>query len=306
MTQSNPTPSNKADHQRFERAPLYFDLALILLLNAAAIVVVFVPVASAAPRAIVGLLFMFFAPGYAVLAAVFPQKENMTNVERVILSLVVSLIVAGGVGLLLPYTPFGLRAEPLVVCLSSLTVVSTIVAYGRRSSLSSTRAFTISFHPVGGVRRVFSYHESIGNLDKMLVVVLILIIFTSLVATVYLVAIPFGGEPSTELYLLGSNGTAVGYPSELRIGEATSVIVGVTNHEQRPIDFTLVTTLNGTAGSSTLSSENLSLANNQNWEQTVSIRPDQTGTNLKLSFLLYGDNKTAPLQTAHLWVNVTT
>jgi len=309
VTQSNPSPDDKARSKSAENAPLsylYFDLALILIITAAAIVVVFAPLTSiSTARAIAGMLLIFFVPGYALLAAVFPQKESITNVERAIFSLVFSVIIVGGVGLLLSYTQLGISSAPLVASISVFVVVSTCAAYVRRRSLSPGRSFSIPLPRVSDVKRALSLREVTGTLDKTLVIVLILILVTSLVATVYLVATPLNGKPYTELYVLGPDGKAQDYPSQFHLGDEKSVIVGVTNHEQRTVEYTLVTSLNGTTGSSTLSTEKLSLANNQNLERTVAIRPDLTGTNLKLSFLLYANNDTSPLQMTHLWVNVT-
>lgn len=277
-----------------------------MIITAAAIVVVFAPLTSiSTARAISGMLLIFFVPGYALLAAVFPQKESITNIERAIFSLVFSVTIVGGVGLLLSYTQLGISSAPLVASISVFVVVSTCAAYVRRRSLSPGRSFSIPLPRVSDVKRALSLREVTRTLDKTLIIVLILILVTSLVATVYLVATPFSGQPYTELYVLGPDGKAQDYPSQFRLGEEKSVIVGVTNHEQRTVDYTLVTSLNGTTGSSKLSAEKISLANNQNWEQTVAIKPDQTGTNLELSFMLYANNDTSPLQMTHLWVNVT-
>lgn len=309
MTQSNPKPDDKEESKSSNTAPLphlYLDLALILIITAIAIVVVLAPSASVIiPRAIVGLLLIFFAPGYVLLAAVFPQKESITNVERVLFSLVFSVIFVGGIGLLLSYSQLGLSLAPLIASMSIFVVIGTCAAYVRRRSLSSEQPFVVSVPRVSDMRRARPLREVTGTLDKMLVVVLILFIVTSLVATVYLVVVPYSGQPYTELYVLSPDGKAQDYPSQFRLGEEQSVILGVTNHEQRAVEYTLVTSLNGTRGSSTLSTERFKLTNNQNWEQTVAIRPDQTGTNLKLSFLLYTNNDTSPLQMTHLWVNVT-
>jgi uncharacterized membrane protein len=155
------------------------------------------------------------------------------------------------------------------------------------------------------VRRALSLKEVTGALDKTLIIVLILILSTSLVATIYLLAMPYSGQRYTELYVLGPDGKAQDYPSQLRLGENKSVIVGVTNREQRAVQYTLVTTLNGTAGSSTISTEKFGLTNDQNWEKTEVIQPDLTGTNLKLSFLLYANDDASPIQQTHLWLNVT-
>jgi uncharacterized membrane protein len=308
VTQSNQSPDKEARTSSKKRrfAYPYLDLVLILITTAAAIVVIFAPFASyGTVRAIAGLLLLFFIPGYAMLAAIFPKKETIKHIERAIFSLVFSVIIVGGSGLILNYTQFGLAPAPLVAFISVFIIVSTCAAYARRRPLSSEESFTISTPRVSDVRRALSLQEVTGTLDKTLVIVLILILVTSLIATIYLLATPYSGQHYTELYVLGPDGKAQDYPSQLRLGENKSVIVGVTNHEQRAVDYTIVTTLNGTTGSSTISTENFSLTNDQNWEKTEVIQPDQTGTNLKLSFLLYANDDTSPIQQTHLWLNVT-
>jgi uncharacterized membrane protein len=308
VTQRNPSPDKEArsSSKKLRFAYQYIDLALILITTTAAIVLVFAPSASySTGRAIAGLLLIFFVPGYAMLAAIFPKKETVTHVVRVIFSLVFSVIVVGGVGLILSYTQFGLTTEPLVAFITLFIIVSTCAAYARRRSLSSDERFAISMPSVLDARRALSLQEVTGTLDKTLVIALILILSTSLVATIYLLAMPYSGQRYTELYVLDPNGKAQDYPSQLRLGENKSVIVGVTNDEQRAVQYTLVTTLNGTAGSSTISTEKFSLTNDQNWEKTEVIQPDQTGTNLKLSFLLYANDDASPIQQTHLWLNVT-
>jgi uncharacterized membrane protein len=308
VTQRNPSPDKEArsSSKKLRFAYQYIDLALILITTTAAIVLVFAPSASyGTGRAIAGLLLIFFVPGYAMLAAIFPKKETVTHVVRVIFSLVFSVIVVGGVGLILSYTQFGLTTEPLVAFITLFIIVSTCAAYARRRSLSSDERFAISMPSVLDARRALSLQEVTGTLDKTLVIALILIVSTSLIATIYLLAMPYSGQRYTELYVLGPNGKTQDYPNQLRLGENKSVIVGVTNREQRAVEYTLVTTLNGTTASSTISTEKFSLTNNQNWEKTELIQPDQTGTNLKLSFLLYANDDTSPLQQTHLWLNVT-
>jgi uncharacterized membrane protein len=308
VTQRNPSPDKEArsSSKKFRFAYLNVDLALILIATAAAIFVVFAPFASyGTGRAISGLLLIFFVPGYAMLAAIFPKKETITHVERAIFSLVFSVIIVGGVGLILNYTQFGLTTEPLVAFIAVFIIVSTCAAYARRRSLSSEETFAIFMPSVLDVRRALSLKEVTGALDKTLIIVLILILSTSLVATIYLLAMPYSGQRYTELYVLGPDGKAQDYPSQLRLGENKSVIVGVTNREQRAVQYTLVTTLNGTAGSSTISTEKFGLTNDQNWEKTEVIQPDLTGTNLKLSFLLYANDDASPIQQTHLWLNVT-
>lgn len=285
---------------------VYFDLALVLIFIAAAVIIFFVPVADIAPaRSIIGLALIFFIPGYALLAAIFPLKADITHVERVGFSLVLSVIIVGGMSFLASYTPLGLRAAPVVTVVSIFALVTTVSAYVRRRSLPVERRFAVSVPRVSGTKRAPPWERLDGRLEKTLAIVLVLVSVVALSATIYLVAAPTGGEAYTAFYILGPDGKAQGYPSQFRLGEEQSMIVGVTNHEQRAMDYTLVTTLSDNASSSTLSTETLHLANNENWEQPVTVRPDRIGEDMQLSFLLYGYNDTTPLQTTHLWVNVT-
>jgi uncharacterized membrane protein len=271
------------------------------IVTVAAIIIIFTPfVDAAAARAITGLLLVFFVPGYVVLAAVFPQKDGLTNVERVILSLVFSVIIVGGVSFLLGYTSFGLRAAPIVACTSIFIVGGSISAYVRRRSLSSERRFAVSVPRVSDVRRAIPRWGPTERLDKTLVLVLLVVLVASLVATGYLIATPIGGAYS-ELYLLGSSGKASEYPTNLTVNQTTNVTVGVVNHENANANYTLVVTLDN----ATVATRSFSLANNEQWENSVAITPDRTGQDMKLSFLLYEDNNAAPLETTHLWVNVT-
>jgi uncharacterized membrane protein len=54
-----------------------------------------------------------------------------------------------------------------------------------------------------------------------------------------------------------------------------------------------------------LSSEKLTLKNNQKWEKAVTFTPDQSGSKQKLEFILYKlPDNTKPYRSLHLWVNV--
>ncbi|MGA9080019.1 MAG: DUF1616 domain-containing protein [Halobacteriota archaeon] len=273
----------------------------MLIVTVAAIIIIFVPfVGAAAARAITGLLLVFFVPGYVMLAAVFPQKDGLTNVERVILSLVFSVIIVGGVSFLLGYTSFGLRVAPIVACTSIFIVGGTISAYVRRRSLPSEQRFAVSVPRVSDVRPAIPHFGPAERLDKTLVLVLLFVLVASLVATGYLVSAPIGGAYS-ELYLLGSGGKASDYPTNLTVNQTANVTVGVVNHENANANYTLVVTLDN----ATLSSRSFTLANSEQWQNSVAVTPDRIGQDMKLSFLLYEDDNSAPLQTTHLWVNVT-
>lgn len=96
-------------------------------------------------RNILGILFVFFLPGYAFLKVVFPKKlysEGMESLEviiRIAFSVGISIAVVSILGLILYYTPFGLNLTPIVFSLLAFTL---ILATAGVISESRTRSAT--------------------------------------------------------------------------------------------------------------------------------------------------------------------
>jgi hypothetical protein len=81
-------------------------------------------------RYILGSIFVLLLPGYSLIKTLFPTKE-IDNIERTALSIGMSLAMVPLVGLLLNYTPWGIRLTPVTVSLLSLTIILTIVGLQR-------------------------------------------------------------------------------------------------------------------------------------------------------------------------------
>jgi len=88
-------------------------------------------------RYILGSLFMLFLPGYSFIKALFPknvpfktESEELDNIERIALSIGLSLALVPITGLLLNYTPFGIRTTPVTLSLLALTARAT--AFGSK------------------------------------------------------------------------------------------------------------------------------------------------------------------------------
>ncbi len=121
-------------------------------------------------------------------------------------------------------------------------------------------------------------------------------------------------EPSTEFYILGPEGTAENYPTEYILGENGTLIVGIVNHEQKPVNYTMEVTLEETPLPLPADWKKVYLENNETLEKTVTITPPFKGTDMRLAFLLYNedekntfeDNISVPYRNLNLWINVTT
>jgi len=120
------------------------DLALVILLTLACILFVLVPPLNETPvRIILGLLLVLFLPGYSLIAALFPAKDDLDGIERIALSFGLSIAVVPLLGLALNYTPLGIRLAPVLVVLSMFTVSLAVVAGVRRQGLSEGERFVV-------------------------------------------------------------------------------------------------------------------------------------------------------------------
>jgi uncharacterized membrane protein len=85
-------------------------------------------------RYMLGSLFVLFLPGYALIEALYPKEEDLSPLERLALSIGLSLALVPLVGLILNYTPWGIRLDPILIALTILTLIlltfSTYRKYG--------------------------------------------------------------------------------------------------------------------------------------------------------------------------------
>jgi len=92
-------------------------------------------------RWVLGSVFVLFVPGYVTVEALFQGRE-LDSIERFALSVGLSLAMVPLIGLLLNYTPWGIRLTPIVISLTVLTVGLAMVALARQYRASSERSKT--------------------------------------------------------------------------------------------------------------------------------------------------------------------
>jgi len=175
-------------------------------------------------------------------------------------------------------------------------------AHWRRLSLPSEDRLAIHFRKNMSLLKQEILTEEKSRLDKALTIILVITIMLSIAALVYVIVTPKQGEKFTEFYILGSGGKAYDYPTRVQAGNKSTVIVGVVDHEYALVNYSLQMNLNNT----TILRRNLTLQQNQTWQEPVSYVLTKIGDQQKLEFFLYKDgNLTAPYRDLHLWVNVT-
>jgi uncharacterized membrane protein len=283
------------------------DLSVIVAYTLVTVATIYLPLINeTVVRSALGLGMVLFVPGYALIAALFPGKADIDGIERAALSFGLSIVVTPLIGLALNFTPWGIRLDPIIVCLTVFTLICAVVANRRRHGLKPEDRFSVGFGKLVSDAKDEMFPAGETKLDKILTVVLLLCIVASVAVLAYVIAVPKQGEKFTEFYILGPGGKAENYPTRFSLGSAKPVIVGIVNHEYRNVTYDLIVALNDSASVSQLHAERVTLSDNQTWEKRVDLKPDRLGTNMRLEFLLYVDgNLSAPYRDLHLWVNVT-
>ena len=136
-----PTPLKLATYMKTEQALWYW---VTIAIAAITVAIVFTVPEDFYPwsylRNALGIIFVLWLPGYALIKALFPihvpiktSTETLDNIERIALSLGMSLALVPLIGLLLNYTPWGIRLTPIVLSLFALTLFFATVAVAREN-----------------------------------------------------------------------------------------------------------------------------------------------------------------------------
>ncbi|TAJ45310.1 DUF1616 domain-containing protein [Methanofollis fontis] len=302
------------------------DLLAIALWTVATVLCIYLPVLNESVlRVVFGLPMVLFIPGYALIAALFPAKDDLDGIERVALSFGLSIAVVPLIGLALNYTPWGIRLDPILTSLVIFTFAMIAVAHWRRMVLPPEQRFVVPFASMAIEAREELFPEEASRLDRALSAILVLAIIAAVATTVYVIVVPKEGEHFTEFYILGDGGKAADYPTDFFAGTNQSLIIGVGNHEYRNVTYTVEVLLtNQTFDTATNTSTvhemerigrfSLEIPHNETVEEPYAFSVDRTDMN-RLQFLLFNetvpadaiwgtDRVNASYRDLHLWIRV--
>ncbi|MBE6516459.1 MAG: DUF1616 domain-containing protein [Methanocorpusculum parvum] len=302
------------------------DLIVIAVWMLLAVLSIYVPfINETFIRVIFTVPVILFIPGYVLIAALFPEKKSIDGIERFALSVGLSIAVVPLIGLVLNYTPFGIRLNPIVISLVLFTLIMMIITLYRRARLSDEEKFAVPFEKVKPALKEELFPKNQGKFDKALSIILIAAIIVAAVTTVFVIAFPKDGEKFTEFYILGEDKMADDYPEKFPVNSQQFVWIGIGNHEYRDVTYTVETLLlNAEWDSATNSSVihasmpldrfEVSVLDNTTYLEKYYFSVPYTGYN-RLEFLLY--NETVPSASAsaeekiesayrdlHLWIKV--
>jgi len=207
-----------------------------------------------------------------------------------------SLVVVTLIGLLLNFTPWGIRLYPIIVSITIFIIITSVIAWFRRYRLDDADRYSVSLNI--GLR----LRGSQSTLDKVVYIALVAVIVCAVIAIGYAIAVPKHGENYTEFYILESVDGTIGYPGTLEVGEEGKVMIGMVNHEQHTVTYRVDVTINNVKNNEV---GPIFLEDEAKWEDEVTFIPQVAGENQKVEFLLYKGGQVEPyIETLHLWINV--
>jgi uncharacterized membrane protein len=284
------------------------------------------------PRILLGLPFVLLFPGYALTGAMFPRNrhsdyeagkwtpESVRPVERLVLSVGLSITVVPLLLLFLNFTPWGITAESTMGTIGLFVVGSTLIATARQAQLPLSDRTHI---PFGALRQIATRKDSGSKLAHMVIVALLVLSIG--VAGGALTTVE-RGDAVTEFYLLSEDDAtgelvAADYPEQIGPETNETIHVGVTNQEQGPREYTVVVELHrigsvdgnrSVMSRSELSRYRLRLQSGESnvTEHPLSADLPADSDTLRLTFLLYpgeiGDSPAIPAadRQTHIWVEI--
>lgn len=300
-----------------------YDLIAVCLLAAVAVLLSFYDRNSLLTSAL-GFLAVFFAPGYAIISALFPGNReilaqsfvtrreerafNITLVERVALSFGMSAVAMALAGTFLAR---GLSALNLVIVgLTVVSITGLVSAYAvhRRMALPPGDQFAVftRTRPAGMQRRGFSR----GEKGAAAVMVGGLFVLGAVVVS-GITAGPSDDNPFTEFYIAGPDGNLQQLPQQLSPGQQGAVRVTVNSHlpsaEEMRLTIALYPGANDgaaftapEAGSlGTARSTTFTLGPGDQWSQVITFSIPSSGT--QTVYLVLDDG----VEAKTLWMPVT-
>ena len=302
------------------------DLALVVVWLAVSIIAIYLPVLNDTTlRIVLTLPVILFIPGYGLIAALFPKEGDVDLLERIMLSIGLSIAVVPLIGLGLNFTPWGIRLEPLVVSIMLFTWVMIVVAQYRRAILPSEERFRVSFFASAGRIREEFLPPWGSRVDRLLNGILVLVAIVAILTTAYVIAFPKQGERFSEFYILGEKQRSADYPEMILAGQPYQMYIGLGNHEYRNVTYTIetwtlrtefdtVTNTTSILSMDSLDRQSLVLSHNETMTIPYTLFVNKTGDN-RVEFLLFKENIpnsdvtnsdriNASYRDLHLWVTV--
>jgi uncharacterized membrane protein len=254
---------------------------------------------SGIPRIFSALLFILFIPGYSLMSTLFPKHDDMIVSSRIALSFGTSIALVAIIGLLLHFIPsIGLNYISILFSVLISILVFSFAAIIRDYRLPTYKR--ISFKLNINLPR----WQGLIGVDKGLYIVSSLAILVFIITFSYVVLSPPSGEKYSEFYVLDSQGKTDDYTHQINLGESSSMIIGIVNHEEEKTNYRIEIDI-GRQKISEIQTGKLN--DGEKWEKLIEVVPQQSGNSQKIELWLFKNNeedKTYNKNSLHLFIDV--
>lgn len=253
------------------------DIFGVILIAVIANLSIILPVVNETPiRIVAGMLFVLFVPGYALVAALFPEAgdspteertgkgtlaesdpDSQTSrlgsttdhrridiFERLALSVALSVSVVSVLALVVTLSSVSFGAMSIFLAINIFVIFCTAVASLRRMTLPVDRRFSVPIETWIAENRTFSF-DSRG--EMLLNIVLGASIIFAVGTLGFAVLSPPDGETFSEFYVLSEDAdgelVAAEYPDSFTPGEPEQLHIGIENQEQEHAEYEVVVQL---------------------------------------------------------------
>lgn len=183
-------------------------------------------------RLVIGVVYVFFVPGYWLQVVLFPHIKEVNALERLGISLGLSVAVVPLLALLLDRLPWGLSLWPILIGETGITLLLALWAAWQRVHLGAGQAYFIDLH----WQPSLWWKVQSGSKRAIFILTAIILIFAGMM-TAWNFLIPLPDSFMTEFYLLGKERKAENFPRSAQSGEILQVIMGITNKERTSNEY---------------------------------------------------------------------
>ncbi len=317
------------------------DLIIVVILAFLSVIFILIWPFNATPlRIIFALALIFFIPGYAFIAAMFPKRGEIGLIERFTLSVGFSIAIMVFDGFAVSMTRWLFRPNSISISLFLLTVIFASIAYLARRRLHESDQYTFSLKafiqsirsdeddidPEGYLefedKQRFSVKKRVRiaskrkketpstvkvervppEIEKALIIALVGSIIIASGMLVY-AKITQEKETFTAIYILGDGGKAENYPTNASLGSPIKVTVGIENYELTDVNYILQMRLDGNV----LQEISVPIKDSEKWEDDLTYTPTQIRPGRsKLEFVIYKEKvESRPYRSVHLYITHT-
>lgn len=257
------------------------------------LIIVFIPNISVL-RVIIGVPFILFSPGYAIISVLFPSKNSLDSLEIVLLSFGTSIAIVALFGLLLSYTTWGMGLTSILICLVVFISVCSIFALIRQQRVRESEKS--SYIPLK-----FPAWSKISLVNKILGIIMVITVLSFIVAIGFTLDKAKINEKFTEFYFLDTNGNTDDLRKVINLGDTYSLTLGIVNHEQSTTSYQLEVLFNNEQVSTI---GPLVLYSGEKLEKLLSYTPQTIGDNQRLDFLLRKNGQVGVYLELHVWLSI--